>query len=319
MMLWKRLATNPHLAMTLASLIFGANYVVGRAMVGEVPPFLLGFTRWAAAAVILLPFAWASVRRDWPLVRRSAGLLALAGLLMPFLGAGLGYYALTKTIAVNAGIVQTSLPIFTVLLAWLVLHERATGRQAVGVAVAVIGVIAIVVRGEPSKLLDLQLNTGDLILVLCNVALAGYSIAVKRLPPELGAMTVLIAVFAIGAACHAPFMLAELAAGDVVQPTANAVFGLLFVAVFPSVVAITCWNRGIVALGVNRAGFYMYLVPVFAAVLAAATLGERIEGYHLVGGALIVAGVTLCTRKPTAANAVAAKPGIRPSRSRGTD
>lgn len=305
----RRLAINPHLAMTLAALIFGANYVVGRAVVGEVPPFLLGFTRWAAAALILLPFAWTSVRRDWPLLRRSAGLLALAGLLMPFLGAGTAYYALTMTIAVNAGIVQTSMPIFTVLLAWLVLREQATGRQVFGVVAAVIGVIAIVVRGEPSKLLDLQLNTGDLILVFCNLALAGYSIAVKRLPPGLGVMTVLIAVFAIGAAFHVPFMLAELAAGATVQPTANAVFGLLFVAVFPSVVAITCWNYGIASLGVNRAGFYMYLVPVFAAVLAAATLGERIEGYHLVGGALIVAGVALCTRKPTAAKAVAAEPG----------
>lgn len=305
----RRLATNPHLAMTLASLIFGANYVVGRAVVGEVPPFLLGFTRWAAAAVILLPFAWASVRRDWQLVRRSAGLLAVAGSLMPFMGAGVAYYALTMTIAVNAGIVQSSLPIFTVLLSWLVLRDRATGRQAVGVVVAVVGVIAIVVRGEPSKLLDLQLNTGDVILVFCNLALAGYSIAIKRLPAGLGAMTVLMAVFTVGAACHAPFMVAELVAGATVQPTANAIFGLLFVAVFPSVIAIMCWNRGIAALGVNRAGFYLYLVPVFAAALAAAFLGERIEPYHLAGCALIIGGVTLCTRKPAAAKTPAAEPG----------
>jgi drug/metabolite transporter (DMT)-like permease len=122
-------------------------------------------------------------------------------------------------------------------------------------------------------------------------------------------MTVLMGVFTVGAACHLPFMLGELVAGAVVHATPRAVFGLLFVAVFPSVIAIMCWNRGIAALGVNRAGFYLYLVPLFAAALAAAFLHERIALYHLVGAGLIVAGVTLSTRSPAVKGRVPAESG----------
>lgn len=293
----RRTAVNPHALMILATFIFGANYVVGRAVVGEVPPFMMGFTRWTGATLILLPFTWRCVGADWGKVLARWRLLVLAGWLMPFMGAGVTYVALTKTIAVNAGIVQISLPIFTVLLAWAFLRERLGSIQALGAAVAIAGVLAIVMRGNPDALIDLSVNDGDLILIVCNLSLAGYAVTIRRLPPGLHPMTLLTVVFAVGAAVHVPFLMVELAGGETVRATVGAALGLLFVAVFPSVIAIMCWNHGIATLGANRAGFYMYLVPAFSAVLAYAFLGETIAAYHLIGGALIVAGVTLSTRR----------------------
>lgn len=306
---------NPHLAMVVATFIFAANYVVGRAVVDHVPAFHMGFVRWGVAAIVILPFAWAHIRNDMALLRTHGPLLALAGVLMPFLGAGVSYYALLSTLALNAGIVQTSLPIFTVLLSWLILGERLRAIQAIGIAAAITGVLAIVFRGEPSKLMDLRFNVGDLILVGCNLALASYSIAIRRLPKSFHPMTVLTGVFAVGALCHAPFVAAEIAGGQFVQPTMTALIGLLFVALLPSIVAIAFWNDGIARLGVNRSGFYMYLVPIFSAALAALFLDERIETYHLVGCILIVIGVTLSTRsrpQPQPGASTAAEGARRP-------
>lgn len=294
---FRKFATSPHAAMVLATFIFGANYVVGRAVVGDVPPYAMGFVRWMAATLILLPFTWSRVAADMAYLRANWKLLALAGCLMPFMGAGLTYVALTKTIAVNGGIVQTSLPIFIVLLSWIFLRDRLVARQALGAVVAIAGVFAIVLRGDPAALLNLRFNTGDLILVFCNLSLAGYAIAVKRLPGGLNPMTLLTAICVFGAVYHVPFLVVELAEGEVVRATAVSAMGLLFVAIFPSVVAIMCWNHAIAELGANRAGFYMYLVPVFSAVLAYTFLSETIEPYHLFGGALIVVGVTLSTQQ----------------------
>ena len=151
-----RLAASPHLLMLVAVAIFGANYVVGRGAVGEVPPYALGFVRWTGATLILAPFVWRRVGADRARLWRRWKLLLLCGILMPFLGAGIAYVALIETIAVNAGIIQTSNPMLTVLIAWIVLGERITALQAGGAALAIAGVLAIVTRGDPAALLALQ-------------------------------------------------------------------------------------------------------------------------------------------------------------------
>jgi drug/metabolite transporter (DMT)-like permease len=281
--------------MLVAVVIFATNYAVGRGVVGEVPPYTLGFVRWAGAALILAPFTWRHVARDRGAVRRSWKLLALCGFLMPFLGAGIAYVALIDTIAVNAGIIQTSLPVLTVLIAWLVLGERISRLQAVGATIAIVGVVTIVARGDPGALLALRFKWGDLVLVVANLALASYAVAIKRAPRDLHPMTVLTVVCAVGGLVHLPFAAAEWASGETIRPTHGAALALLFVATLPSVVAIMCWNNGIARLGPSRAGMYMYLVPVVTAALGAAFLSEAIAAYHLVGGALIIIGVTAST------------------------
>lgn len=294
---WRERVTNPYVLMILAAAIFGANYVMGRAVYGEVPPYILGFVRWAGAAMLLLPFTWGKVRGDWPRVRENYRLLILSGLLMPFMGAGLTYVALTRTIVVNAGIVQTSLPIFIALLAWIFLRDRMSGMQMGGAVVAISGVLTIVARGDLGRLLGLSFNEGDMILVVCNLSLAGYSIAVRSIPRVLHPMTLLTVVCVVGAFCHAPFALAELVRGETVQPTLIAAAGLLFVAIFPSVLAIMFWNDAIARIGPSRSGVYMYLTPVFAALGAWLFLDETVELYHWIGCALIVAGVTVASRQ----------------------
>ena len=101
----------PHAMMLVAVLIFGLNYVVGRWVAGDVQPYVLGFVRWTAGTLILLPFALRPIRADAERIRGSWKLLCLAGFLMPFMGAGVTYVALTYTEAINGGVIQTSMPV----------------------------------------------------------------------------------------------------------------------------------------------------------------------------------------------------------------
>jgi uncharacterized membrane protein len=175
--------TTAHLVNLLAVLIFSINYVVGRGVYEDAPPFMLGFTRWAGAAVLLAPFAIREVRAEWPKLIENWRMITVCALLMPFIGAGLAYTALTMTVAINVAVVQTALPVFTVLLARIILKDRLNGMQMIGLCGAILGVLGIISRGDPAILATLSFNNGDLIMVFCNLGLAGYAVLLKRLPP----------------------------------------------------------------------------------------------------------------------------------------
>ena len=94
-----------------------------------------------------------------------------------------------------------------------------------------------------------------------------------------------------------PFVAYELGAGEQVVLSVKSAVSLVFLAIFPSVVAILIWNSAIARIGPSRSTFYMYTIPVFTAILAIPLLGESIGVYHVVGAVLIVIGVTLASWK----------------------
>ena len=290
-----RVGASPHLVTLLAVIIFSANYVVGRGVYEDVPPVMLGFVRWAGAAVLLAPFVWPRFVKDWPLLRANWGVIVAAGILMPLFGATAGYFGLTMTTATNGGILQVALPMLAALLAWIFIGETLAPRQLGGIAISVVGVLYLVSQGDPTRIAAFSFNPGDIVLVFCNVALASYAVLVRKLPRTIDSLALLFAICAVGGLVHLPLLIVELAMGHVVQFTERAAVGLVFVALFPSIVAILCWNTGIKQLGPSVSSVYMYLVPVFTAALGALLLGERIAHFHVIGAVLIIAGVTLTT------------------------
>ena len=163
--------------MLIAVLIFGLNYVVGRWVAGDVRPYVLGFVRWTAGTLILLPFSGPSEKRRGAYPRK---LEAAVPCRLPDAVYGAGVtLALTYTGAINAGVIQTSMPVMIVLLSWMFLGEKTRGIQWLDIVVAIAGVLYIVARGNPATLIGLTFNIGDAILIVCNLRLAGYGVAVN--------------------------------------------------------------------------------------------------------------------------------------------
>ena len=133
----------PYLLLLIAAASFGGNWVAARVVNFEVAPFALSFWRWAIAAAILLPFAAAQLREDAPLIRRHFSKLFVFGAV----GAGgftlLGYWGVSSTTAVNATLLNSSLPLFVVPLSWLLLGLTVSGRQVAGLAFSLAGVVTI--------------------------------------------------------------------------------------------------------------------------------------------------------------------------------
>lgn len=291
------LFANAYILLALVSLFWAGNQVVGRAMAGTVPPITLGFIRWALATLILLPFAWSSLKADWPVVRANLAFLAFLGMI----GGGaintLSYIGLNYTTAMNALILNSAAPVFIVLFCVLIFRDHITARQWAGIAISIMGVLAVVLRGDFTMLADLSLNRGDL-LVIAGMACWGVYTALLRKRPPIAPLSFAAATFAAAAVMNLPLAAGEALTGHLPHATAAAAVAFVYVGIFPSVLAYLFFNRGVELIGASRAGVFTHLVPLFGAVLAIVLLGERPGLYHAAGFALILAGIWLAARAP---------------------
>src|SRR5690606_24171 len=123
-----------------------------------------------------------------------------------------------------------------------------------------------------------------------------YSVLLRLWPVDLHPLGFLTVTIGIGVVALLPLFLTEVARRGhfAWNPGTLAIFGYL--AVFPSLLSYSFWNRGVAVLGPNTTGIFIYLVPVFTAVLGYLIIGERLEPYHLAGGACILLGLVLATR-----------------------
>jgi len=155
-----------------------------------------------------------------------------------------------------------------------------------------IGAGMIVLRGELKTLLTMSFVQGDLLMVIAVVFYGLYSALLRR-RPAIHPLSFLAATFCLGAAGLFPVYLAELATVGPLALGRSTVASILYVAIFPSIVAYFCWNKGVDVVGPNRAGLFINLIPVFASLLSVGLLGESIELFHVGGMAFIIGGMAL--------------------------
>jgi len=288
---------SPYLLLTLASLFWAGNWVVGRAMRNDIPPVAMGFWRWVVALLILLPFAAPELKRNWRVVRANWFTLALLGGLGAMLFNTMIYVGLQYTAATNGVLFNSVTPILIILMSWLAFRERLGAWQTIGVVLSLVGVAVIVARGEPQILAALRFNRGDLWLISAMLLWALYTIVLRRRPSGLSAIGFLAAMLLLGLPLLLPFYLWELFTRGGFALSVPAVAALAYYATLPSIVAYLFWNRGVAQIGPNKAGLFVHLMPVFGALLSVIFLGERLYPYHFVGAAMIFGGIWLTTRR----------------------
>jgi drug/metabolite transporter (DMT)-like permease len=287
---------SPHLLTFLAVVFLGANFVVVRNIHEQYPPAVLSLWRWGGAALILLPFTWSGLHEDWPIIRRNWVVLVACALLLPIVGSLSGYLAMALTVAVNGAIIQSMMPVLVVLLSWILLNERMNARQAFGLTMALLGILGIVTRGDPEVLRSLSFNSGDLLLLASAGGIAGYYVLFKRAREKPRPLVFLTVICGIGAVFHIPFVTVDLLQGSPLPLNTATILSILFVAIFPSLLAASFFNYGIEKIGPSKASAYNYLTPVITAVLAFVFLDEAIAAFHVIGTILIIFGVYLTAK-----------------------
>ena len=293
---------SPYLFLVLAPLFWAGNFVFGKPLLEALPPFGINLVRWVLACLVLVPLTLAlegrfprPARHQWP----TLVAMALTGVV---LFNALVYLSLLYTTSTNAALINGTTPILTMVLAAAIGLDRLTGRRLAGALVSLVGVGWIVSRGSLGALIDLSFNRGDLIMLVAALTWAIYTILLNRMRGALSPLATLTIVAVLAVPPLGVIGGYELMSRPIGTITPTVVVGLVYISVLASVAAFMAWSVGIKGIGAARGSIFLNLIPVFTAVIAVLTLGERIGLVQLIGGSLVVGGVTLASlrgRKPT--------------------
>lgn len=308
-----RLTWRVALLLCVPPLMWAGNALVGRLLAGTVPPLQLNALRWAAALALLLPLGWRAL--GTPARRAEIGARWLRLAVIGGLGVGaynaLQYLALTTSTPINVTLIASSTPVWMLAVGIVVYREHPRPLQWLGAALSTLGVLTVLVRGDPALLAGLRLVPGDLWMLLAALSWALYSWQLARPPAALRgtarphwtwAEFLLVQVLfglawaGSGAALEAAFGVTASGSTAAVSPVALAL-AVVFLAVGPSVLAYRCWGLGVAAVGPAVAGFFGNLTPLFAALMSAALLGDPPRPYHALAFALIVGGIVVSSSR----------------------
>lgn len=310
--LWGAVAL-PQLALIAAMLLWGGNFVAGKALASDVAPVTISFWRWSLALLVLLPFSFGAMRRHqalllthWRLIV-AAGATGIAGYSL------LLYQALTLTTAINALLFISTAPLLIALATRWLFRERGTTMQLGGTLVSSLGAVVVIAHGDAARLLALQLNRGDVWMLFGVLAWVAYSVLLRRRPASLPALPFFTASVAAGVLLLTPLFALQFARGERLELTLPTAAGLLYVAIGVSALGYAAWTRSVGALGPARAGTFLHLIPVFGTIMATIFLGERLAPYHLVGAALVAGGLWLAGLRRAPAVTVAHVPARQPA------
>lgn len=269
--------------------------MVGRAVAGHLPPVTLATGRWALACLVLVPWAWPHLKRDWPVIRAHWPMLLFLTVLAGGLFSTMQYIGLVYTTALNTALLNSTVPVFIAAACFILFGERLNARQMLGIAVSLTGVIAIIAKGDWRILAGLGFNAGDLI-ILANMALWSIYSAYLRFRPAMHWLTFGALMAIIALVSNLPFLAVEHALGLPVELSWATAGAVLYTGIFTSIVAFATWNYGVAAIGAARAGVFLHLIPLFGSGLAIGLLGEPPGWHHAAGLGLILTGVWLAGR-----------------------
>lgn len=286
-----------YLCAIAATVFWSGNFIIARELNDNVAPVSLAFGRWLVAVLVLLPFAIRSLITQWAGVKANLGYLSVTAFTGVTLFNTLLYMGGHTTGALNLALISITSPIFMVIFARIFYAEPLTLYKAAGIMLVAAGVIALITRGQPARLLNLTFSIGDVWMLTGAMIFAIYSILVIRKPRELGLWAFQLSTFMLGLIFLLPLLAWEY---TVVGPSvfdAGAIYSILYLGVFASLFSFVLWNQSILLIGVSKTGMVYYTLPIFSGVMAWYFLDEQIGWLHLGSGVLIVAGIFLANRQ----------------------
>jgi len=271
-------------------MLIGASVVAVRIAVRDVPPLSLAFLRFGQGALALLIVLFLFRRDRLRVERRDVPYLALLGLLFYAIfpitfNAGLRYIEASR-----AALILATMPLWTVVLARSLAHERLTARQVIGVLISVAGVAVVMAdRGVGHST---RSTAGDLLLMTTALCGAIYNVAAKRVLVRYNGVTVTFYAMLFGSLFLLPALIFE-RGFDLAAASGETILLLIFLGLFGGALAFAMWTSALRRLSPTEVAVYINLNPLAATLLAATMLGERLSAWFVVGFVGVATGVLI--------------------------
>lgn len=283
-----------YIFLVLAVLFWSGNFIFGRLVSQSIEPMQLSFFRWFFVLILLLPYLVIHYKNIIQVFKKEYILIVTFGALgisgfNTFL-----YYGLQTTTATNALLINSSTPIFIIVLSAFILKKTISKIQFFGVLISTFGVIYLILKGEINHILQLKFTVGDLWIILACVDWALYSVLLRFKPKELSAIEFFSVTAFIGTVIlFFVYIYQGYGLDFTFLENSDVFYSLIYMVIFPSILSFYFWNMATFEIGANKAGQFAHLMPVFGSILAYLFLDEVLQKYHLMGILLIATGIYL--------------------------
>ena len=287
-----------YLVLVLTTLFWSGNFIAGKfASSFNIPPFSLNFYRWVLAGLILLPLTYKEVFEFRSEIFKNIGSFLVLGISSITIFNSIVYYSLNYTQVINGVLLISTIPVWIIVVSSILKVERSNIYQIVGVSLSLLGVIFIITKADINLIRNLDFNKGDLSMVVAMFSWAIYSAFLKKQKFKISQFALLEIIIIIGLIFLTPVFLFELYLGKVVELNTSFFMILIYVVIFPSLLAYFFYIKGISIIGANRSGAFLHLMPIFGAIMALIIFNEKFMYYHFLGAICIIAGITLSNKK----------------------
>jgi drug/metabolite transporter (DMT)-like permease len=269
----------------------------GKIALQSIPPLTIGAIRLTLGTCLLLLYMGRNPVHQVQWTGQQVGSFLLLGATGYLVGVGCSYYGLQLTTVTNAALLNAASPVTLAILSLLFLKERLARKAVMGIFLSVVGVGVIVTRGSWEVVTNSQYNLGDLILLATQVSWGAYTIYGRHLMLRISPLAATTYAYLAGAvwlivACwfleRQQWNFAETTWASWIAITYQTVLGTF---------AHFWFYDAVSTIGPSRAGIFLNLVPVVAIAIAYLFLGETITLPHLIGGAIVLSGILVATRR----------------------
>jgi len=280
------------------ALCWSGNFIVGKiAIFYEVPPLTLNFLRWLVVWFILFPFTIKDILENKELVRKNFGSLLVMSMTSISIFNSVVYYSLNFTQVLTGVLMISTIPVLIIFISYLFRVENISKFQIIGVILSMFGVLIIITKFDFYKLIYLDLNKGDLWLLVAMISWAVYSTMLKSFKSSLSSLSFIQIIVTIGLVFLFPQFLFEYFSGQRINLNIPVMLTIAYVVLFAGLGAYLLWNGAISIIGPSKSGVFLHLMPVFTSLMAIFLLNENLMNFHIIGAIIIIFGIYLSSKK----------------------
>jgi drug/metabolite transporter (DMT)-like permease len=268
---------------------FGGTWPAGKLAAEHIAPATIATARFAAAAVLLWIWARMSRRPVRAPELGDVGLVAVLGLTVVFAYNLFFLYGLRHAPAADGSVIVPGLiPIVTTLLTWRVFGERPSRLAAIGLAVALVGLVVV---ANPTGDVGSSRLLGDGLFVGASCSWAAYTIAGREATARFGSVSANVYATAAGSLMLLPLSFFGGGWSGAAHAPASAWGGVAYLSVGGTVLGFVLFFEGVRLIGAARASAFALLVPIFGVVSSVLVLGEHLGPSLALGGVIVLAGL----------------------------
>ena len=286
----------PFLLLFIQPVFMASNLVVARGGIEYVPPISLAFWRWAFVFLILLPFTYLSLKKNYTIIKKEYQKLFFLGAMGCGVCGAFPFLAGETTSVANMGIIYTSSPIFIILISGIFFNEKINLMKIIGLISCLVGVFIIIIKGDLNLLMNLNFTIGDLWMLAAAIGWALYSIYLFYWKTNLPIFQRFTLIAFFGVVSLFPFYITEEIIFERTLFNSDFFIWVIFAAVSPGIIAFTLYTHVQKTLGASLTGFTLYIFTIYAAIYGFIFFDEKLEPYHYAGTLLVFFGVYLAKK-----------------------